>query len=182
MVSLTEIIDWQVNEMDIEKRYKHGELTNPDSIHFADSLKFYTLREHRTVYGGGGIMPDYFVPLDTTKYTRFHRQLTAKNIVLNSSLKFIDKNRKELKKRYPVFDDFIVKYEVPQSQIDGIIDEAKKQKITPKDEEELQRTIPYLKNQLKALVARDLWDMNEYFQIINETNDIVQKALDLLDN
>lgn len=169
-------------EMDIEKRYKHGELTNPDSIHFADSLKFYTLREHRTVYGGGGIMPDYFVPLDTTKYTRFHRQLTAKNIVLNSSLKFIDKNRKELKKRYPVFDDFIVKYEVPQSQIDGIIDEAKKQKITPKDEEELQRTIPYLKNQLKALVARDLWDMNEYFQIINETNDIVQKALDLLDN
>ena len=88
-------------EMDIEKRYKHGELTNPDSIHFADSLKFYTLREHRTVYGGGGIMPDYFVPLDTTKYTRFHRQLTAKNIVLNSSLKFIDKNRKELKKRYP---------------------------------------------------------------------------------
>lgn len=169
-------------EMDIEKRYKHGELTNPDSIHFADSLKFYTLREHRTVYGGGGIMPDYFVPLDTTKYTRFHRQLTAKNIVLNSSLKFIDKNRKELKKRYPVFDDFIAKYEVPQSQIDGIIDEAKKQKITPKDEEELQRTIPYLKNQLKALVARDLWDMNEYFQIINETNDIVQKALDLLDN
>ena len=169
-------------EMDIEKRYKHGELTNPDSIHFTDSLKFYTLREHRTVYGGGGIMPDYFVPLDTTKYTRFHRQLTAKNIVLNSSLKFIDKNRKELKKRYPVFDDFIVKYEVPQSQIDGIIDEAKKQKITPKDEEELQRTIPYLKNQLKALVARDLWDMNEYFQIINETNDIVQKALDLLDN
>ena len=169
-------------EMDIEKRYKHGELTNPDSIHFADSLKFYTLREHRTVYGGGGIMPDNFVPLDTTKYTRFHRQLTAKSIVINSSLKYIDKHRKELTKRYSNFADFIEKYTVPQSQIDEIVSEAEKQKITPKNEEELQRTLPYLRNQLKALVARDLWDMSEYFRVSNESSDIVQKALELLDN
>ena len=82
--------------MDLDKRYKHGEFTNQDSIHLSDSLKYYTLRKHRVVYGGGGIMPDYFVPLDTTKYTKMHRQLAAKSIVINHSLKFIDAHRKEL--------------------------------------------------------------------------------------
>ena len=64
--------------LDMVNRLKSGELMSADSIHFADSLKFYTLREHRVVYGGGGIMPDEFVPLDTTKFTKFHRQLSAK--------------------------------------------------------------------------------------------------------
>lgn len=85
--------------MDLDKRLKHGELTNPDSIHFADSLKCYTLRKHRTVYGGGGIMPDHFVPLDTMKYTKLHRQLVAKSIVINQNLKYIDANRKQLRRR-----------------------------------------------------------------------------------
>ena len=67
-------------ELELDKRFKHGELYSADSIHFADSLKFYTLRKHRTVYGGGGIMPDYFVPLDTLQFTAFHRKLMAKNI------------------------------------------------------------------------------------------------------
>ena len=73
--------------MDIEKRFKHGELYSADSIHFADSLKYETLRRHRTVYGGGGIMPDFFVPLDTTQYTPFHRQLAAKSFIINASLR-----------------------------------------------------------------------------------------------
>ena len=81
---------------DFDNRLKHGELTNRDSIHFNDSLKFHTLRMHRPVYGGGGIMPDEFVPLDTLKYTKFHRMLTAKGIVISSSLKYIDNNRKKL--------------------------------------------------------------------------------------
>src|SRR3712207_8575790 len=66
--------------------FRHGELYSADSIHFADSLKYKTLRENRTVYGGGGIMPDYFVPLDTTVTTRFHRMLIdRKSTRLNSS-------------------------------------------------------------------------------------------------
>ena len=90
-------------EMDIEYRLKHGELTNPDSIHFADSLRYYTLKEHRAVYGGGGIMPDVFVPLDTLKYTRLHRQLAAKSIVINNYLKYVDANRKQLRKQWKTF-------------------------------------------------------------------------------
>ena len=168
-------------EMDLENRLKRGELTNRDSIHFDDSQKYKTLRKRRTVYGGGGIMPDEFVPLDTLKYTKLHRQLAAKSIIINANLRFIDNHRKELREIYPDFDTFNKKFEVPQSLVDDILAEGKKQKIEPKDNEELKRTIPYLKTQLKALVARDLWDMNEYFQVMNETNDIVQKAVSLLD-
>ncbi len=166
--------------LDLDKRYKHGEFTNQDSIHLADSLKYYTLRKHRVVYGGGGIMPDYFVPLDTTKYTKMHRQLAAKSIVINHSLKFIDAHRKELRAQYQDFDKFLATYEVPSSLVDGIIAEGKKGKIEPKDEAELAQTRKYLSMQLKALVARDMWDMSQYFQVWNETSEIVKRAVDLL--
>ena len=166
-------------EMDLEKRLKHGELTNPDSIHFDSSQKFYTLRNHRVVYGGGGIMPDYFVPLDTTKYTKYHRLLAAKNIIMNAYLKYVDANRTTLKGLYKSFDTFNKNYVVPQSLLDTIIAEGKKEKVEPKDKAELTATMPYIKVQLKALVARDLWDMNEYYRIWNEQSDIVNKAIKL---
>jgi peptidase, S41 family len=166
-------------EMDLEKRLKHGELTNPDSIHFDSSQKFYTLRNHRVVYGGGGIMPDYFVPLDTTKYTKYHRLLAAKNIIMNAYLKYVDVNRTTLKGLYKSFDIFNKNYVVPQSLLDTIIAEGKKEKVEPKDKAELTATMPYIKVQLKALVARDLWDMNEYYRIWNEQSDIVNKAIKL---
>lgn len=168
-------------EMDIENRLKHGELIHPDSIHFADSLKCYTLKQHRVVYGGGGIMPDVFVPLDTTKYSRYHRQLAAKSIIINTYLKYVDSHRKELKKKYKDFDSFAANYEVPQSLIDQIVAEGTKEKIEPRDEEDRTKALEAVKLQLKALVARDLWDMNEYFRIWNTQNDIVNKALEIFD-
>ena len=166
--------------MDMLNRLKSGELTNADSVHFADSLKFETLREHRTVYGGGGIMPDYYVPLDTTLYTQFHRELAAKSIVIQSNLRYVDNNRKQLMKRWESFDDFKKNFKVPQSLIDEILAEGKKQKIEPKDQAELERTLPYLSLQLKALIARDLWDMSEYFSVFNERNEIIKKALEVI--
>jgi len=165
---------------DMLHRLKSGELMSADSVHFADSLKYYTLKEHRVVYGGGGIMPDEFVPLDTTKYTRFHRELAAKSLVINANLHYVDQNRKQLQRDYKTFADYRQRFEVPQSVIDGIMAEAEKQNIKPKDDEELQRTLPYLRLQLKALIARDLWEMNEYFTIMGETNDVLQRALQLL--
>ena len=126
-------------------------------------------------------MPDEFVPLDTLKYTKYHRQLAAKSIINNANLKFIDNHRKELRKTYPDFATFNKNFVVPQSLVDDIMAEGKKQKIEPKDADELKRTLPYLETQLKALVARDLWDISEYFQVMNETNDIVRKALQVID-
>lgn len=166
--------------MDIEKRFEHGEFYSADSIHFADSLKYYTLRKHRVVYGGGGIMPDVFVPLDTTQYTKFLRQMAARSYIINANLKYIDVNRKQLKKQFATFNDFNARFEVPQSLIDDVVQAAEKDKIKPKDQQELQATLPQLRRQLKALIARDLWDMSEYFQVINETNPIVVKAVGLL--
>lgn len=166
---------------DIEKRFKHGELYSADSIHFEDSLKCYTLRKHRTVYGGGGIMPDYFVPLDTTQYTKFHRQLAAKSVIINANLRYVDNHRKQLRKQYPTFESFRNGFVVPQKLVDDIVAEAEKEKVKPKDDEELRLTIPRLKLQLKALIARDLWDMSEYFAIINEGSDIVNKALEIIE-
>ncbi|MBQ8464242.1 MAG: S41 family peptidase [Prevotella sp.] len=173
-------------DQDIVNRLNHGELTNADSIHFADSLKFETLKQHRTVYGGGGIMPDYFIPLDTTRYTKYHRELSAKSIIIQQNLRYVDQNRKTLHKKYDTrdqavgFKEFKEEFEVPRKLIDDIVAEGKKQNINPKDEAEMQQTLPYLRLQLKALIARDLWDMSEYFSIINEDSEAVKKALELL--
>ncbi|MBQ7988806.1 MAG: S41 family peptidase [Bacteroidaceae bacterium] len=166
--------------MDMQNRLKSGELTNADSVHFADSLKYETLRKHRTVYGGGGVMPDYYVPLDTTIYTHFHRELAAKSIIIQQNLRFVDNHRKELKKQWTSFDDFKQNYEVPQSLVDDVLAEGKKQKVEPKDDAELEKTLPYLRLQLKALIARDLWDMSEYFSVFNENSAIVKKALEVI--
>ena len=165
---------------DLENRLKHGEMTSADSIHFADSLRYYTLVKHRTVYGGGGIMPDYFVPLDTTRYTKFHRQLAAKGLIVQTNLKYIDAHRKQLKRSYKTFSDFNEGFSIPQSVVDEIVAEGAKKEVKPADDEELQRTLPYLKMQLKALVARDLWDMSEYYQVMNEQNPIVLKGVEMI--
>ena len=125
-------------------------------------------------------MPDYFVPLDTTLYTMLHRQLSAKGIVIQQNLRYVDNHRKQLKKQYPTFEGFKANFEVPQSLIDDIMTEGRKQEVEPKNDEELQRTLPYLRLQLKALIARDLWDMSEYFSIFNEESDIVKKALEVI--
>ena len=163
---------------DIEKRFKHGELYSADSIHFEDSLKTYTLRRHRPVYGGGGIMPDIFVPLDTLQYTPLHRQLAAKSIIINANLQYVDQNRKQLQSRYKTFEQFNREFEVPQTLIDKIKAQAEKDKIKIKNpNEEWQQTMPMLRTQLKALIARDLWDMSEYFAVMNQQNHIVQRAL-----
>lgn len=165
---------------DIEKRFKHGELYSADSIHFADSLKCQTLRRHRTVYGGGGIMPDYFVPLDTTQFTKFYRQIVVRNILVTTTLKYVDDHRAELKNNYASFDDFVRSYHAPEARIDSMIAEAERQKVKPADDTELKATRYQLALHFKALVARDIWDMDEYFCIVNEESHIVRKAVQLM--
>lgn len=166
--------------LELDQRYKHGEFYSADSIHFADSLRYYTLRRHRAVYGGGGIMPDFFVPLDTAQFTSFHRQLVAKGIVINANLKYVDKHRESLRAQNPTFAEFKSRFKVPQEILDEVLREGEKQGIKPKDKAELEQTLPYLSLQLKALIARDLWDMSEYFSIMNEENRVVQKSVQLI--
>ena len=164
--------------MDLDNRFKHGEFTSVDSIHFADSLKYQTLKKHRTVYGGGGIMPDYFVPLDTMRYTKYHRELSAKSIIINANLKYATKHRKALLKKYATYEEFDRDYAVPQSLLDEIFAEGDKQKVKrPDDAETMQKTEKSIAIQLKALIARDLWTMNEYFRSVNAHSDVIKCAL-----
>ena len=165
---------------DVINRYNSGELIHADSIHFPDSLRYTTRKKGRVVYGGGGIMPDYFIPLDTTKYTKYYRELSAKSVIINANLRNLDKNRKKMAQTWPSFADFKARYEVPNAVIEDIFREGAKLKVTPKDDEERRKTIPELKRIMKALTARDLWDMSEYFSIIYEDDPMVLKAVELL--
>ena len=167
-------------EQDLEKRYTRGELTNIDSIHL-DSTKVYkTLAKGRTVYGGGGIMPDIFVPLDTTAYTPYYRALRRYNLINEWTLRYVDENRKVLKRKYRKFQNFEEKYEVPASLTDSIMAEGKRKKVEPKDDKELQATLDDLRFTLKSTIAYDLWDRTEYFRLVNKRSDIVKRALQFL--
>lgn len=167
-------------DQDMENRYVHGELTCLDSIHL-DSTKVYrTLREGRTVYGGGGIMPDVFVPLDTAVYTPYLRAIRRNNIITDLTLRYVDANRAQLLRKYKDFDSFLKNFEAPQELVDSVLAQAKRRKIEPKDSAELDQTLPDLRFIVKSLVAYNAWDRNEYFRIINTRNNIVMKALELL--
>lgn len=165
---------------DLNTRFTHGELMHLDSIHL-DSTKVYTtLEKHRTVYGGGGIMPDIFVPLDTTSYTPYYRALSRNNLITQAALRFTDSNRKPILRRYKSFDDYLSSYTIPTSLLDDIEKEAEKKSIKPKDEAERKEAREDMAFMLKALVAYNVWDRNEYFRIINQKNDIVKRALEEL--
>ena len=189
---------------DINQRLKSGELTanfnrfikgekvaanERDSVYlredslfkslFPDSLKYKTNHKQRVVYGGGGIMPDVYVPLDTTQYTMLYRQMSAKSCILNTSLKYMDKHRKSLQKTYKTFEEFRSQFEVPQDMMEQLFAETKKAKIDYK-EEDLPTTLPQVKLTLKGLLARDLWEMSEYYQIVNPETDIYQAGLKVL--
>lgn len=165
---------------DVLNRLNNGELLHADSIHLPDSLRFKTLRLGRTVYGGGGITPDVFIPLDTNLYTPFHRKLMIKGVFVSTNLKYIDRHRKTLKRKYASFDKFKKEYEVPQEAVDLLMAEAEKAGVKPTDEEELQRSLPSIRLHLKALLARDLWDMSEYLELLFTDDPAIKQAVDVL--
>lgn len=166
---------------DLIERYNMGEMLSADSIHFPDSLKAKTLKLGRTVYGGGGIMPDYFVPIDTTYYTDYYLALRDKGAIVQENLKLIDAHRSEWKEKYKTFERFNKRFEVSDEMLEDLISLGKTLGAEFK-EDEYKTALPLIKIQLKALIARDLWDMNEYFQVINSINKTVQKGLELIEN
>ena len=165
---------------DILERLHHGELTNRDSIHFPDSLKYSTMVKHRTVYGGGGIMPDIFVPLDTTRTNQYYRNATAKNVVLNTSMQYAERNRRMLQRRFRTFEEFNGGYEVGPDVLKLFLDKAKDAKVEY-DEEQYQECLPIFKTQLKATVARLIWGMDAYYQVIQELDETLQRAVEYLE-
>ena len=167
-------------EEDFENRFKHGELISIDSIRLDSTKVYHTLNKRRPVYGGGGIMPDVFVPLDTTTYTKYYMALRRGNYINDQSLRYIDRHRADLKAKYKDIKAFIKNYEVPAELTDTIVAVAGRKGVKPKDDAELQKTLKDLRFTLKSLIIYDIWDRNEYFQFINSRSDIVKKALEIL--
>jgi carboxyl-terminal processing protease len=168
-------------EDDLMHRYNSGEMTTADSIHFPDSLKTYTMRLERPVYGGGGIMPDYFVPLDTTKYTDYHRSLASKGSLVQASLRYLDVKRDDILAEYKNIDDFDNNFKVDDEYMAILSDQANKDGVELKGgEEELERSLPELQKQLKLYIARDLWDFTDFMRIYNKNSDSFNKAYELV--
>ena len=165
--------------MDFNERFKHGEMMNKDSIKFSDSLRYETLKNKRTVYGGGGIMPDVFIPLDTTLFTNYHRNLLAQGLINREAMNVMDRSRNELKAAYKTSEAFAKDFEVNQAMLDDLLALAAAEKIEF-NQEQYDKAWPLIKLQIKALIARDLYDMGAYYEIINEVNDAYLKALQLI--
>lgn len=166
---------------DLNNRLQHGELSNADSIHVDDSLKFKTLKKGRTVYGGGGIIPDVFIPLDTTRATPYYTKLVTNSIFIRTTLKFIDQHRASLKKTYPTFEKYLNEFLVGEELTALLRKEGESAGIEYNEKEYLESK-HYIDLHLKGLIARDIWDMGEYYHIINEDSDEVKKAIELLQN
>ncbi|MGM9756009.1 MAG: S41 family peptidase [Parabacteroides sp.] len=166
---------------DLIDRYNRGELMTADSIHFPDSMKYQTLVTERTVYGGGGIMPDVFIPVDTTRYTDYHRKLVASGMVNRLAMNYIDRHRAELKMAYPTFAAYKQAFVVDEALLQELIQLGEQEQIKF-DESEYARSKALIALQVKALIARDLFDMAQYFQIINEDNPSYLKALEIINS
>ena len=173
--------DKEAYELDFVNRFNHGEMLNADSINFPDSLKYETLLNKRTVYGGGGIMPDVFVPIDTTVATPLHRQLIAKGIINRLTIQEVDNNRKQLLQTYPNIESFKKNYEVSSEIILKLKDNAETEGIKWNDEE-FKKSERLILTQMKALIARDLYDSSAFYRIINDIDDIFLKGLEVIND
>lgn len=166
-------------QKDLVERFNHGEMQHADSIHFPDSLKYQTKILNRTVYGGGGIMPDIFIPIDTTRYTDYHRKIVAQGIINKLIIQFNEKNRDKLKKKYKDFEQYYEHFKIDAALLEQIKAMAEKEGI-PYNEEQFIKSENLIALQLKAIIARDIWTMNEYYRIMDAENESLQRAIRIL--
>jgi len=166
---------------DYENRLTNGEMFNADSIVFSDSLKYKTLLNGRTVYGGGGVMPDIFVPVDTSLHYLYGNRLRRNNIVYNFALDYIDKHRNEIKSKYPGFKNFESKFEITDEIINEIAENGVKEGIE-RNEESLLFLKNDFKKEIKAYIARDLYSRDDFYKILYKDDETILEALKVIEN
>lgn len=166
---------------DIEDRFNHGELMHEDSIKLTDSTIYNTLRLHRPVYGGGGITPDKFVPLDTLEFTKYYRNVMAKGILNRFAISYVDRNRKEILKNYKNDDIFVKNFEVSPEMTDELKSMADAEGIDF-DNDQFERSLPLFRMILKALIGRDVFDNATYFKVYNTHDPIFKNAYNLINS
>lgn len=167
---------------DMLHRYEAGEFSSADSIHLPDSLRFETLHNHRPVYGGGGIMPDLFVPIDTTAFTPYYRNLVAKGVLNRFCITYVDRNRSQLNREYPDVDAFIAKFNVDSAMMNDIVQLGVADSVKL-DSAQLERSRPMIETIVKGIIARDLFDTSAYFRVVNpQLSPVYREALGLIND
>lgn len=168
-------------QLDMLTRYKSGELFSADSIHLDKSKEYRTLRNNRVVYGGGGIMPDVFVPVDTSMYSSYYRDLMAKGVFNTFVVSYIEKNRPELLKKYPTEESFHREFRVNDHIIEQLVQAAQAEGVKP-DEQALDTSRPVVEGVIKGLLARDLYENGIYARAVNHLNPVFNKALEIIND
>lgn len=166
-------------ELSLLDRSKSGEYFDPDKIVFADSLEVFTLKNNRPIFGGGGIMPDDYVTVDTLKYSPYFNKLFYAGILHKATLNEFDVNGDKLKKKYPTAESFYANYEVPQSLINKMVKMGEEEGIK-EDADGLNKNINLLKGLTKGYLARDLYDASVSARILNDNNEIFNEGLKII--
>ncbi|MBP3739151.1 MAG: S41 family peptidase [Muribaculaceae bacterium] len=165
---------------DLVEREREGEYYHLDSIHFPDTLRYTTLVNHRPVYGGGGVMPDIYVPVDTSEYSTYYRDLVAKGIVNQFVVNYVDKNRDALKKQYTSVQDFDQRFQLTADDMQQFIAMGEKDSVKY-NEEKYRTSEQVLRTMIKGLIARDIYaDPGAYTMIVNHKNRELKAALEVL--
>ncbi len=168
-------------QSEIDERYLNGEMMHRDSIHLADTLNFQTLVRKRPVFGGGGIMPDVFVPLDTSMYSDYYRDLAASGVINRFVMNQMDLNREEWKGVYPSFKVYNEKFSIPEQSIDLLVKQGEAAGIAA-NADQLSVSRSLIETQLKALIARNLWSTTEYYEVMNPGMLFFEKAIRYIEN
>lgn len=166
---------------DYANRMTSGEMFSADSIEFDEALKFKTLINGRDVFGGGGVMPDIFIPMDTSSHYKYINTLRRKSIIRNYVMDYVDSNREKLKSKYPTFEKFDRQFEVTSETIDEIVERGEKEKIE-KNEESLAFAANNIKKEIRAFIARDIFSRNDMYKVFNKDDEVIIKALEVIEN
>ncbi len=162
---------------DLRDRYEHGEYVYADSIKFPDSLK-YTTGKGRIVYGGGGIMPDVFIPWDSTWYSDYYVEIRRKGLMNSFTLDYVEDRRTDLTLDYPTLDSFISNFSVEGEIMDRFLARVEDEGVAF-DEEGWKASSRLITYQLKAMIGRNLWNISAYYEIMMALDDEFRKAVDL---
>ena len=165
---------------EMTKRLEHGEYFHADSIHFPDSLRYKT-DKGRIVYGGGGIMPDIFMPIDTSYDSKLYTNLVRKSVFNRYTVDYAMEYRNKLKAEYPDFSQFNKNFEISDKMMEDFKAVAAKEKVEW-NEEQYQRSEKYIKLQIKALIARNVWEMQQYYEVTLTEDPTIKKALEVIGN
>ncbi len=166
---------------ELRARQDKGELIDMSKIEFPDSLQFSTLENKRTVFGGGGIMPDIFVPLDTSRNSTFFRDVRRKGILNKFALNYVDENRQTVDAKYSDFRDFADRFEIDQATLDAFVALAEKEEIEY-NQEEFDTSKQLIIAQLRGLIARNMYDRSAMYYILNQEDTTFTKAMELFDD